>query len=208
MSSNTQNWSGAFGNEYTERNRAAKVGGVEANIALFEEILNRNSSLGPRARSVLEFGAGIGNNLRALHALLPMAELSAVELNVTAADSIPEIVATIITGSVTQFATTTLQPVDLVLTKGLLIHIPPFDLPLAYDAIYQTSRRYVLVCEYFCPEPRMIPYRGQDNMLWARDFAGEMMDAYPDLQLVDYGFAYKRTSFPQDNINWFLMEKS
>ncbi|NDB35890.1 MAG: pseudaminic acid biosynthesis-associated methylase, partial [Flavobacteriia bacterium] len=41
-----------------------------------------------------------------------------------------------------------------------------------------------------------------------RDFAGELLDTFPDLRLVDYGFAYKRdTSFPQDDITWFLLEK-
>ena len=42
----------------------------------------------------------------------------------------------------------------------------------------------------------------------ARDFAGEIMDRHPQLQLVDYGFAYRRDpNFPQDDITWFLMEK-
>ena len=34
------------------------------------------------------------------------------------------------------------------------------------------------------------------------------MDAYPELRLVNYGFAYHRDeSFPQDDITWFLLEK-
>jgi spore coat polysaccharide biosynthesis protein SpsF len=38
--------------------------------------------------------------------------------------------------------------------------------------------------------------------------AGEMMERYPDLALVDYGFLYhKDPVFPQDDITWFLMEK-
>ena len=44
--------------------------------------------------------------------------------------------------------------------------------------------------------------------LFKRDFAGEIMDRHPQLQLVDYGFAYRRDpNFPQDDITWFLMEK-
>jgi hypothetical protein len=44
--------------------------------------------------------------------------------------------------------------------------------------------------------------------LYKRDFAGEMLDRYPDLQLVDYGFSYHRDqNFPQDDANWFLLEK-
>jgi len=34
------------------------------------------------------------------------------------------------------------------------------------------------------------------------------MDRHPQLQLVDYGFSYRRDpNFPQDDITWFLMEK-
>ena len=44
--------------------------------------------------------------------------------------------------------------------------------------------------------------------LFKRDFAGEILDRHADLQLVDYGFAYRRNpQFPQDDITWFLMEK-
>ena len=36
-----------------------------------------------------------------------------------------------------------------------------------------------------------------------------MLDAFPDLRLIDYGFVYHRDpNFPQDDLNWFLMEKS
>jgi hypothetical protein len=34
------------------------------------------------------------------------------------------------------------------------------------------------------------------------------LDRHPGLTLVDYGFAYHRDrAFPQDDINWFLLEK-
>jgi spore coat polysaccharide biosynthesis protein SpsF len=34
------------------------------------------------------------------------------------------------------------------------------------------------------------------------------MERHPSMQLVDYGFAYRRDpNFPQDDITWFLMEK-
>ena len=36
-----------------------------------------------------------------------------------------------------------------------------------------------------------------------------ILDIYPDLSLVDYGFSYhKDVSFQQDDITWFLMKKS
>jgi len=44
--------------------------------------------------------------------------------------------------------------------------------------------------------------------LFKRDFAGEMLDRFKDLELLDYGFVYHRdNNFPQDDLNWFLLRK-
>jgi spore coat polysaccharide biosynthesis protein SpsF len=44
--------------------------------------------------------------------------------------------------------------------------------------------------------------------LFKRDFASEIMERHPQMQLVDYGFVYRRDpNFPQDDITWFLMKK-
>ena len=65
------------------------------------------------------------------------------------------------------------------------------------------------MAEYYNPSPVTIEYRGEKDKLFKRDFAGEMLDKYQDLKLIKYGFIYKRdTTFPQDDITWFLMEKS
>jgi spore coat polysaccharide biosynthesis protein SpsF len=94
------------------------------------------------------------------------------------------------------------------LIKGVLIHINPEMLNTVYEKLYQASKRFILVCEYYNPSPVAIPYRGQTDRLFKRDFAGEMLEKYPDLCLVDYGFSYRRDpAFPQDDITWFLMEK-
>lgn len=51
-------------------------------------------------------------------------------------------------------------------------------------------------------------YRGNKNRLFKRDFAGEFMDKFPDVQLVEYGFAYHRDKrYMVDDVNWFLLEK-
>jgi len=53
-----------------------------------------------------------------------------------------------------------------------------------------------------------IPYRGHSDKLFKRDFAGEILDQFSDLRLVDYGFVWHRDNlFPQDDISWFLLEK-
>jgi spore coat polysaccharide biosynthesis protein SpsF len=97
---------------------------------------------------------------------------------------------------------------DLALIKGVLIHINPDELPQVYDKLVAATGNYLLVAEYYNPAPVSIPYRGYTDRLFKRDFAGEIMERHPKMQLVDYGFAYRRDpNFPQDDITWFLMEK-
>ena len=53
-----------------------------------------------------------------------------------------------------------------------------------------------------------LPYRGHAGKLFKRDFAGELLERYADLSLVDYGFVYRRDpNFRQDDLTWFLLEK-
>lgn len=89
-----------------------------------------------------------------------------------------------------------------------MIHQNAELLPNAYDVLYNSSRRYILLCEYYNPVPVEIDWRGNKGMMFKRDFAGEMLAKYPDLLLIDYGFIYHRDyNFPQDDFNWFLLEK-
>jgi spore coat polysaccharide biosynthesis protein SpsF len=82
-------------------------------------------------------------------------------------------------------------------------------LPLVYDKLYHSSMKYILIAEYYNPLPVTISYRGHQDRLFKRDFAGEFLKKFPDTELIDYGFAYKRDpNFPQDDITWFLMEKN
>jgi pseudaminic acid biosynthesis-associated methylase len=195
-------WAGEFGNGYVQRN----VGDawVAANLALFSQALRTT----PALTSCIEFGANIGLNLRALKLLCPQMDLHAVEINADAVRELSQVItpANITHGSMLEF--TSQRVFDLVLIKGVLIHINPDALPAVYDKLYESTGKYLLVAEYYNPTPVAIAYRGHADRLFKRDFAGELMDRYPDLQLVDYGFAYHRDpKFAQDDITWFLMEK-
>ena len=98
---------------------------------------------------------------------------------------------------------------DFVLIKGVLIHINPDFLQKVYDLLYQSSKAYICLVEYYSPTPVEVLYRGHEGKLFKRDFAGEMLDRFKDLQLLDYGFVYHRDNqFPQDDVNWFLLEKT
>ena len=97
---------------------------------------------------------------------------------------------------------------DLTFTSGVLIHIAPSELTKAYDKIYSYSSHYIVIAEYYNPIPIEVNYRGFEKRLFKRDFAGEMMDRFPDLRLLDYGFFYRRDNFfPADDVFWFLLEK-
>ena len=195
-------WAGGFGDEYSGRNSDGKY--LISNIALFARILQGTGQI----NSVIEFGANIGMNLLAIRNLLPEVDVSAIEINskaIRALDSMERI--NVYGQSILDFVPD--YPRDLVLIKGVLIHINPDSLTTVYDLLYKTSSRYICLAEYYSPNPVGVDYRGHSDRLFKRDFAGEMLDRFQNLTLVDYGFVYHRDKhFPQDDINWFLMEKN
>ncbi|CAN5799093.1 hypothetical protein BH11MYX4_BH11MYX4_35700 [soil metagenome] len=194
-------WAGDFGKEYTDRNQGAQL--HAGNLSFFSKIVERTRDV----RSILELGANRGMNLQALKTLLPGAELAGIEINPEAAKILDSGGFKAYRGSILDFQVDKTR--DLTFTKGVLIHINPDALPKVYDLLHAASQRYVLVAEYYNPAPVEISYRGHTGKLFKRDFAGELMDRHTDLRLVEYGFLYRRDPvFPQDDITWFLMEKT
>jgi len=195
-------WAGEFGAEYITRNNAASL--VASNINLFSCALRATEPI----RSCLEFGANIGLNLKALRMLFPALSCSAIEINQTASALIKEQIANcrLVGESILDYVPS--RKFDLVLSKGVLIHIDPNYLPVVYEKLVRSSAKYILIIEYYNPTPVAISYRGHEGRLFKRDFAGEMLQAYSSLNLKDYGFCYHRDpKFPQDDLNWFLLEK-
>jgi len=147
-------------------------------------------------------------NLKAIQLLYPSIQASAIEINAEAAAQLNQVIEPdhVHHTSILEFEPRLTY--DLTLIKGVLIHINPNELPRVYDKLVASCSRYLMVAEYYNPAPVSIPYRGHTDRLFKRDFAGEIMDRHPQLQLIDYGFAYRRDpNFPQDDITWFLMEK-
>src|SRR5262249_39172487 len=149
----------------------------------------------------------LGLNMMALHHLLPAAQLSAIEINKSAADELRKLeYVTVYQQSIYEFEVS--KTFDLALVMGVMIHQEPEKLPEFYDRVYQSTDRYICLNEYYNPTPVEVPYRGHKGQLFKRDFAGELLDRFKDLQLVDYGFQYHRDpNFPADDGNWFLLEK-
>ena len=195
-------WAGNFGDEYINRNFDAKI--IAGNINLFSKIL-RNTQ---HVNSVIEYGPNVGLNLIALKSLLPDAKLNGVEINEKAVKILKENKdVKVYHKSILEFKSSSRW--DFVLVKGVLIHINPDELKKVYELLYKTSKKYICIVEYYNPKPVALDYRGHKDRLFKRDFAGEMLSEYKDLKLVDYGFSYHLdNNFPQDDLNWFLLEKS
>ena len=197
-----QFWAGNFGTEYISRNESPEL--LASNLNFFSKTLEHAGQI----TSCIEFGANIGMNLKAIKLLYPKVKLSAIEINNVAAKALASMIGTqnVFEGSIFDFQAD--EQSELVLIKGVLIHINPEKLDIVYEKLYNSSSKYILVCEYYNPSPVTITYRGHNDRLFKRDFAGELLDKYLDLKLIDYGFSYRRdTAFPQDDITWFLLKK-
>lgn len=196
-------WKGSFGDDYSNRNSGPLF--ISAKIDMFSKALRMSNKI----NKILELGANIGLNASALKALYPEVHYSGVELNGTAFQALSsnKDVDSAYHCSIYKFVDK--EKFELVFTAGVLIHLEPLKLPSVYEQMYRLSSRYILVAEYFSPQPDEVLYRGHSGKLFRRDFAGEILDAFPDLSLVDYGFVYRRDrKFIHDDMNWFLLEKT
>ena len=199
-------WRSSFGDEYIERNPASAAN-VQAAAMLWGQILHRIQ--GDPPRSILEVGANVGINLRALRNLID-AELYAVEPNGTARQRLAEQSILPATHVLDGLASSIALPdgsIDLVFTRGVLIHIHPDDLLASCREMYRVARRYVVSIEYFSANPEELTYRNRSNALFKRDFGAFWLDHFGDLRVLDYGFAWQRIT-GLDNLTWWIFEKS
>lgn len=202
-------WSGEFGDDYVERNNGKDM--VASDIALFSKILG---SCEMPIESVIEFGPNVGMNLKALKALKPNIKCAGVEINEKAANILKN--DPFFSNDLTVYNTSILDydcnaggKFDVSLIKGVCIHINPDELQSVYQKLYDSSNKYIIICEYYNPTPVEVVYRGNTGKLFKRDFAGEFMDKFSDVSLVDYGFVYHRdNNFPMDDATWFLLRKN
>lgn len=194
-------WKGEFGNDYIERNSSMRLLGNKT--AFYAKVTSQMDKL----NSCIEFGSNIGLNLMAIRNLLPECELSAIEINSKAVETLKKHLGIrVYNQSILDFDPDFQR--DLVIIHGVLIHIEPSVKKEVYRRLYETSKKYVLLVEYYNPKPVELDYRGAKGKLFKADFAGEMMDLYPDLKLLEYGFSYHRDKqFPMDDLTWFLLKK-
>jgi spore coat polysaccharide biosynthesis protein SpsF len=195
-------WANEFGTQYIERNQGEQL--LASNLNFFTKALQQAG----RIESCIEFGANIGMNLKALKLLYPSIRPNAIEINENAANSLGDFIGkdNVYNGSIFEYKVE--SKVQLSLIKGVLIHINPNMLQKVYEQLYNSSEKFILIAEYYNPTPVSLNYRGHEDRLFKRDFAGEFLDKYQDTELIDYGFSYRRDpAFPQDDITWFLIKK-
>ncbi len=195
-------WAGEFGNNYTERNSGNNF------ITLAKNQLENSLRKAEDINSAIELGSNTGNNMEALSSMFPQMELHAIEINKTAYNILEnKKICTTYNSSLLDFNTN--RKFDLAFTSGVLIHIAPDSLPKAYKKLYELSNKYILMIEYYNHVPEEINYRGNLGKLYRRDFASEIIEQHPSLNLIDYGFLYHNDNDIQrrEDMYWFLLEK-
>jgi len=190
-------WAGEFGDAYTDRNAEA----WRRREPFWRRIVERTSP-----ERVLEVGCNAGPNLRWLAELIPPRGVFGVDVNEEALrrvrNDLPEV--NVVHGSGRQLPFRD-RFFDLVFTTGVLIHIPPFVVPVVMSEIVRCSGRYVLCGEYHAEEPTEVPYRGQQGALFKRDFGALYVELFPELVLVERGQLTPDEGW--DDVTWWLLER-
>lgn len=197
-------WRGAFGEAYIARNEPTP----ERHARKLREWARLLQAFGGRPpATILEVGANVGQNIAALKDLTS-AEIRAVEPNATARRLLAE--RELLPRERIHDATADTLPFqdrsfDLAFTFGVLIHVAPDTLLPSCREIHRVSRRFILCAEYLSDQPVEKKYRGEDGLLFLRDFGAFWLDNFPDLELVDYGCFWKRVD--SDTANWWIFER-
>lgn len=198
-------WAGPFGDVYQDRNILTPEETTRRQEFWMKliQLTYMNSNNIPS--SVLEVGAGQGPNLVALKNVYMTIEkaidLYATEVNEKARKllkiNIPEckIIDTLGENSA-----------DMVITYGVMIHTHPAHLKALMRDIYKASKRWIVCCEYFAPETRAIPYRGEQDALWLDDYGSHWIESHP-LRVIGHGWCWKRMT-GLDNITFWILEKT
>lgn len=194
-------WKGSFGDDYVDRNNGSSL--IAAKVDMFNKALSCASPI----NSIIELGANRGLNADALKVLLPESSYTGVEIGDKAYELLrnnPH-VDTAVQSSIHSF--TSQNTYDLAFVAGVLIHLNPNTLSQVYNLLARLSSSYVLISEYFNPEPVELSYRGNKGKLFKRDFSKEFADE-TGFRLIDYGFVYRYDpKYCHDDMNWFLLQR-
>ena len=155
-------WAGKFGKNNLKRNIRSNY--YYSNKNLFDLALKKAKKI----KSCIELGAGSGQNIKYLKKKYPKALFQAVEINTSSVREISKILkkSDIFNESIVKFDTK--QQYDLVLTKGVLIHINPDKLKKIYKLLYKLSKKYILISEYYNPTPIVLLFQNPLQVLLSK----------------------------------------
>lgn len=203
-------WIGAFGDEYTIRNLPTDET-MAHRVSFWHNLLINPYLFNFRSerKTILELGAGVGANLAAIDIFYSYesgaTKLLGLEPNKIARDILSKRGNVDVVEHSCADIKLADNSVDLVFTCGVLIHIPPEEISKVIDEIYRVTKKYIIICEYFAPDEELLEYRGEDNMLWRRDYGGLFIDRHRLISRAE-GFAWKRST-GMDNLTWWILEK-
>jgi pseudaminic acid biosynthesis-associated methylase len=201
-SNQEQFWAKTYAEDYIKKNNQFdhKLGAEG-----WSKILNGTNN---EVKSFLECGCNIGRNIEQIGIVNPNAKPSIIEISKPAFDYVT---------SKYKFENAFNGPIldakfnvkfDLVFSMGVLIHINPDQLVDHMKKMHELSSKYIVMGEYFNRTPTSVPYQGQPDKLFKRDFGKLFMENF-DVKLVDYGFLwghiYDNAGF--DDITWWLFKK-
>lgn len=205
-------WMGDFGRQYTIRNRFMSDEAFnefyknrygQTRLEINKEFL---SDLDP-SLPILEVGANIGNQLRALR-LGGFESLFGLEIQkscvVESKKLNPEV--DIFQGSAFDIPFKN-NFFNMVFTNNVLIHINPENLPNVMREMYRVSKRFIVGFEYYSDEMTEIKYRGKSNLLWKGDYSKLFLTLFPDLKLIREK-VFDCLDEPGNRDKIFVLEKS
>ena len=203
---NTQEkfWANEYADNYIEKNSDFDhdLGAKAWNIIL-SKVKNDISTY-------LECGCNIGRNIEQLNRVIPKSKKSIIEISEPAFDIVNDKYnfENSFNGSILK-SNFEQKSFDLVFTSGVLIHINPDDLLLNMSKMYDYSKKYILMIEYFNRTPVSIDYRERNDTLFKRDF-GKLFYENFNCKIIDYGFLWGQIydSAGFDDPVWWLFEKN
>lgn len=199
-------WKGEFGDRYTERN-VLSADAVRGRVRAWSRIVE--AMRGDLPKSALEVGTNAGLNLKALSTILDL-DVWGVEPNASARAKVIDqglLPAEQLIEGFGHDIPLADGAVELAFTAGVLIHVDPSLLERTVKEVHRVSSKYVLAIEYFAPRQEMIPYRGENDLMFRNDYGSVYLDLFPGLKLVDYGFFWRRDTVMDDS-TWWLFRKT
>ncbi len=218
-------WAGPFGQDYLDRHAESNRENFDKRCRFIGKLYRKAldvMSITPSSRpdhpeTVLEVGCGDGQNLLAIMDNWRYSSATALygaDVSKEALDRLhPKLHP--IYAPAHDLSSVPDNEFDIVFTCGLLIHIHPKDLQTVYKELWRVTKRVLFIAEYFSTRPMTIRYQDKIDILWKRDFGGELLeaakgsiadDSNDSITVVDYGHEFKSMG-GYDDLAWYIFEK-